>query len=95
MEMEKVHSYNNLLFSQAQSKMIFPYLTRKPSGWRERKAALAPSWGLEPAALRLVRGALMFLLPPTHPPFFFFNLQSRHPSFSYPKNEVLKVDHVK
>lgn len=33
-------------------------------------------------------------LPPTRPQMVFLNLQSRHLSFSFPRNEVLKVNYI-
>lgn len=60
-----------------------------------RKAVLASSWSLEPIALRPVRGALMCHLLPTHPQMVFLNLQSRHLSFSFPRNEALKVNYIR
>lgn len=62
-----------LLFSQAQRKNNVPILN-KEAIWMEgvrREVALALHGVLEPTALRLVRGALSFHLPRTHPHFFF------------------------
>lgn len=59
-----------------------------------RKAVLVSSWLLEPITPRPVRGAPMSHLPPTRLQMVFLNSQSRHLSFSFPRNEVLKVSYI-
>lgn len=61
---------------------------------REEESCTPSPWCLEPITLRPARAAPMCHLPPTHPHMVSFTLQSRQLSFSFPKNEVLKVNYM-
>lgn len=81
-------------FSKGQRKNDFLYLTRKPFGWKmegwEGRHLLAHRFAA--AVEGPVRRTLMWYLSRTW--MVLVSLQSRHLSFSFPRNEALKVYRV-
>ena len=72
--------------------MAFSFLRRKPSGWGMKgRAPFLMEFGTHRTEAYKKSPDVS---PPTHPQMAFLNLQSRSLSFSFPRNEVLKVNNI-